>query len=584
MMRAIAFPAHERRVATRLEFDGTVFDVLDRNGRPWLSTGQIAEALQLGDGETALLDVHQRHWYEFTETMLARLPMETPEGPKAVPAFSPLGAYVAATLVATPIAARFRRWLLEHIDGFWTGLAETAERLNTRTREQAAELARLQGRIEVLEGERDRQAEALRRLDASLERLSRVGQDPANAGGELASDGLIPVWAGEIGGKPCPVVDARDLHRALGVNAYVTSWVRSRIAEYGFVEGEDYAVSYRRGREHPQGGRAAADYRLSLEMAEALARFERSEKGRAARQWLAECREKLAERALAERLGSAPASEPAPGSLGQTLAFVFGDRQVRGTWIGGEPWWVAADVLQGLDYAENSKPSRVMAHVPEPWKGVNRIHTPGGEQEMLLISEQGLYFFLGRSDKPKALPFQMYYAGEVLPAIRKTGRYDEGQRPASPSAPEIQDNAGTVRPLAQGSAPELAGSGLGDHSLLFNFVGHPVRVEIRRGTALFIAKDVAEALGYRWSGFTGTFARIPGSERKRCRVDVDTPTGLREIAAITEAGLRILLRNSGQPKELREGFLQWLEETVLPDLRSGAGVAGPSTGSPEARP
>jgi hypothetical protein len=35
---------------------------------------------------------------------------------------------------------------------------------------------------------------------------------------------------------------------------------------------------------------------------------------------------------------------------------------------------------------------------------------------------------------------------------------------------------------------------------------------------------------------------------------------------------------------LREGFLQWLEETVLPDLRSGAGVAGPSTGSPEARP
>jgi hypothetical protein len=30
---------------------------------------------------------------------------------------------------------------------------------------------------------------------------------------------------------------------------------------------------------------------------------------------------------------------------------------------------------------------------------------PGGVQEMLCVSEQGLYFFLGRSDKPAALPF-----------------------------------------------------------------------------------------------------------------------------------------------------------------------------------
>jgi prophage antirepressor-like protein len=35
-----------------------------------------------------------------------------------------------------------------------------------------------------------------------------------------------------------------------------------------------------------------------------------------------------------------------------------------------------------------------------------------------------LYFFLGRSDKAKALPFQKWLAGEVLPAIRKTGRYE----------------------------------------------------------------------------------------------------------------------------------------------------------------
>jgi phage antirepressor YoqD-like protein len=42
---------------------------------------------------------------------------------------------------------------------------------------------------------------------------------------------------------------------------------------------------------------------------------------------------------------------------------------------------------------------------------------------MLTISEQGLYFFLGRSDKPAAIPMQKWVAGEVLPAIRKTGAY-----------------------------------------------------------------------------------------------------------------------------------------------------------------
>ena len=42
---------------------------------------------------------------------------------------------------------------------------------------------------------------------------------------------------------------------------------------------------------------------------------------------------------------------------------------------------------------------------------------------MICLSEQGLYFFLGRSDKEKALPFQKKVAGEILPQIRRTGGY-----------------------------------------------------------------------------------------------------------------------------------------------------------------
>ncbi|WP_338419872.1 BRO-N domain-containing protein, partial [Xylella fastidiosa] len=64
-----------------------------------------------------------------------------------------------------------------------------------------------------------------------------------------------------------------------------------------------------------------------------------------------------------------------------------------------------------------------MSHVPSEWRGVESVSTPSGQQEVIVISEPGLYFFLGRSDKPKALPFQKWLAGEVLPSIRKTGSY-----------------------------------------------------------------------------------------------------------------------------------------------------------------
>ena len=89
----------------------------------------------------------------------------------------------------------------------------------------------------------------------------------------------------------------------------------------------------------------------------------------------------------------------------------------------GELFFVARDILRALEYADDYNPSRAIQAVPEEWKGGHRMHTPGGEQEMLTLSEQGLYFFLARSDKPKALPYQKWIAEEVLPSIRKTGSY-----------------------------------------------------------------------------------------------------------------------------------------------------------------
>ena len=89
----------------------------------------------------------------------------------------------------------------------------------------------------------------------------------------------------------------------------------------------------------------------------------------------------------------------------------------------GTVWFVGKDIADALEYAESSNPARLFANVPDTWKGVKPFHTLGGEQNTLCLTEQGLYFFLGRSDKPKALPYQMWIAGDVVPSIRKTGSY-----------------------------------------------------------------------------------------------------------------------------------------------------------------
>jgi hypothetical protein len=87
--------------------------------------------------------------------------------------------------------------------------------------------------------------------------------------------------------------------------------------------------------------------------------------------------------------------------------------------------WVVKDVAEALGYPETTLTNlnRLTAHVPKEWKGRYPIPTPSGTQQMVTFTEQGLYFFLGRSDKPAALPLQMMVAGKILPAIRKTGSY-----------------------------------------------------------------------------------------------------------------------------------------------------------------
>lgn len=95
---------------------------------------------------------------------------------------------------------------------------------------------------------------------------------------------------------------------------------------------------------------------------------------------------------------------------------IFG--QIRTITREGEPWFVAADVCRAL--AIDRTQTR---RLDEDEKGVYLTQTPGGQQELTIINEPGLYALVLGSRKPEAKAFKRWITHEVIPAIRKTGQY-----------------------------------------------------------------------------------------------------------------------------------------------------------------
>ncbi|CTX50521.1 antA/AntB antirepressor family protein [Escherichia coli] len=105
---------------------------------------------------------------------------------------------------------------------------------------------------------------------------------------------LIPVFNGTIANETTLLVNARDLHTFLGVGKRFASWITERIAEYGFVENQDYIlVSLNRETKGRGGDRRSKDYHLTLDTAKETAMVERNEKGRQIRRYFIECEKKL---------------------------------------------------------------------------------------------------------------------------------------------------------------------------------------------------------------------------------------------------------------------------------------------------
>lgn len=96
--------------------------------------------------------------------------------------------------------------------------------------------------------------------------------------------------------------------------------------------------------------------------------------------------------------------------------------QVRTIQQNGEPWFIGKDVAEILGYSNT--PKAIRDHVDDEDKLTERIVLSGQNREVAIINESGLYSLILSSKMPKAKEFKRWVTSEVIPAIRKHGKYE----------------------------------------------------------------------------------------------------------------------------------------------------------------
>jgi prophage antirepressor-like protein len=132
----------------------------------------------------------------------------------------------------------------------------------------------------------------------------------------------------------------------------------------------------------------------------------------------------MAQASLTEALVAGNAT-PAP------IPFAFESHQIRTVINGdGKPWFVAKDVAASLGVGWSG---HTLDNIPADWQRMVKLTTPrmkhgeivaNTKQKTKLISEPAVYKLAFRSNKPEADRFTNWIASEVIPTLRRTGKYE----------------------------------------------------------------------------------------------------------------------------------------------------------------
>lgn len=106
-------------------------------------------------------------------------------------------------------------------------------------------------------------------------------------------------------------------------------------------------------------------------------------------------------------------------------SFNFNQNQIQVINKDGEAWFVASEISAMFGYRDAANLTRIL---DDDEKGTHNVSTLGGKQDVSVINESGFYHAAFKSRKAEVKPFRKWVTAEVLPAIRKTGGYQVGQK------------------------------------------------------------------------------------------------------------------------------------------------------------
>lgn len=127
----------------------------------------------------------------------------------------------------------------------------------------------------------------------------------------------------------------------------------------------------------------------------------------------------------------------------QIMPHYFGAQEIRTVTIDGEPWFVARDVAEVLGYKDTV--NAVKQHCRGVVKRHPIIDALGRTQEVRIIREPDLYRLTAGSTLPAAARFEAWIFEEVLPTLRKRGRYSTPGRRRRFETPEDFADCGANR-------------------------------------------------------------------------------------------------------------------------------------------
>lgn len=202
-------------------------------------------------------------------------------------------------------------------------------------------------------------------------------------------------------------------------------------------------------------------------------------------------------------------------------SFNFNQNQIQVINKDGEAWFVASEIAAMFGYRDAANLTRIL---DDDEKGTHNVSTLGGKQDVSVINESGFYHAAFKSRKAEVKPFRKWVTAEVLPAIRKTGGYQVGQKTTT------DDRTG----LRQAVAALVGRKGI-NYSSAYSMIHQRFNVEAIEDIP---AEKLPEAVAYAHAltlhtGLTGEVLDAPPKAKPKLPIDGNS---LADIAAMVYYG------------------------------------------------